>query len=233
MYKSNWFSRAAVIAALASLMMVPLTSIAQTPLDTDAWMTRVDINVSQPWTDSGRDVVAGDSVEILAYGFASGAAGSSQTEWSGPEGTWAGHAPSYPCPNAPFNAVIGRIGDNGTPFYVGRALSMRVESSGRLFLGFNDDIMEGNDGKYIALITADVRSLPLVSGLVIHPTGDQVSLYWNSVDIPQIFYRVYRDSVQTGGYTEFLGSTADTTFVDNDSASLPAGKRFYLVRASR
>lgn len=152
------YGRIVLQSVAALIALFPVLLFAQTPLNIDVWMTRVDVDIHQQWTDTGRDLVAGDSVLILAFGYASGAAGSAQTVWSGPEGTWFSHSPAFPCPNAPFNSVVGRIGVSGTPFYVGRALAFSANTDGRLYLGYNDDIMEGNDGKYIALITEQTHS---------------------------------------------------------------------------
>ena len=44
-------------------------------------------------------------------------------------------------------ALIGKIGPNGDPFFIGddRA-GIRVRGSGRLYLGINDDFLQDNSG---------------------------------------------------------------------------------------
>jgi len=47
-------------------------------------------------------------------------------------------------------ALIGKIGEGGAPFLVGRDLSRPAGSSGRLFLRVNHSVPGGNTGKFAA-----------------------------------------------------------------------------------
>lgn len=52
-----------------------------------------------------------------------------------------------PMPGQPAPALIGRIGDGAAPFIIGaEAGPFRVRSSGRLYLGINDDVLTDNTG---------------------------------------------------------------------------------------
>jgi hypothetical protein len=83
------------------------------------------------WTDSGIDVVAGERLVLKAegeFGFANSGV-------LGPEGMSGTVVEGPPLPDAPFGAVIGRIGD--TLFAVGAGAERIVETGGRLQLGVN------------------------------------------------------------------------------------------------
>jgi hypothetical protein len=55
--------------------------------------------------------------------------------------------PNRPMPNRPGAALIGRVGNNADYFFIGGDNGpIRMRSSGRLFLGLNDDVLEDNTG---------------------------------------------------------------------------------------
>ncbi|MDY7041470.1 MAG: hypothetical protein SVX38_11460 [Chloroflexota bacterium] len=62
----------------------------------------------------------------------------------------------YPLPNRIGGCLIGRIGDDGEPFYVGWGTTVQSNALGRLYLRINDDIVTDNDGH----ITVEVTVLP-------------------------------------------------------------------------
>lgn len=105
----------------------------------------------QSWTDTGIDVVLGKKVAIKATGevFANA------TVSGGPDGV-----PGHPewakynvVPDAQHVALIGKIGEDGTPFLVGADTSFVVRVDGRLFLGPNDKDTRNNRGEFVATIT--------------------------------------------------------------------------------
>jgi hypothetical protein len=57
-------------------------------------------------------------------------------------------APNAPLPNHPAGALIARIGANGSPIIVGNRQSFTANSTGRLYLGINDDYFDDNRGQY-------------------------------------------------------------------------------------
>jgi hypothetical protein len=69
--------------------------------------------------------------------------------------------------------------------------------------------------------------------LTVVPYGDHMRLRWRSVPEPAILYHVYRDSLVAGQFTELVGTTMDTVFVDSGAVVSPQLKRFYLVKSAR
>jgi hypothetical protein len=98
------------------------------------------------WKDTGIDVRAEQSIFFSASG---------RVRWGpnrqdGPEGER--NSPrndNRPIPNRPAAALIGRIGEGDAPFFIGDDQeAIRVRSSGRLFLGVNDDYLKDNTGSF-------------------------------------------------------------------------------------
>ncbi len=95
------------------------------------------------WQSTGLKLNAGDRFTITARG-----------EWSyspvvgltGPEGGLS--APSYyPLPYARGGALIGKVGEDGEPFYVGRRTTSAAVEAGLLYLRINDDLLGDNQGQ--------------------------------------------------------------------------------------
>jgi hypothetical protein len=100
------------------------------------------------WNDTGIEVRAGQTVYFEATG---------QVRWGkdrrdGP----GGERNSPPNPNRPMGnrnaaALIGKIGDD--LFYIGDDSGpMRMRSSGRLYLGINDDVLSDNSGNFRVVV---------------------------------------------------------------------------------
>lgn len=105
---------------------------------------QVSVSATVPWTDTGIDVRAGQTLQFNASG---------QVRWGrdrrdGPGGE--NNSPfnqARPLPNRPGAALIGRIG--GDVFFIGAGQgSIRVRNSGRLELGINDEYHEDNSGSF-------------------------------------------------------------------------------------
>jgi hypothetical protein len=96
------------------------------------------------WTDAGIDVRAGQQIVFSATGQVrwgpnrrDGAAGERNSPFN----------QGRPMPDRNAAALIGKIGENGDPFFIGDDREpIRVRGSGRLFLGINDDFLEDNSG---------------------------------------------------------------------------------------
>lgn len=106
------------------------------------------------WQSAGVDVAKGDVITLRATG-----------EWQyspfvglhGPEG--GGRpvtVPTYPMSGADGGVLLGRIGDEGATFYVGRGTTMVAQEAGRLYFRINDDLLGDNKGQLA--VTIEVRS---------------------------------------------------------------------------
>ncbi len=139
------FTRAALALSLAAAVVVLAGCGAET-------VTReVEVRATTQWTDTGFDLQGGEKVSIEATGevFANA------TVSGGPDGI-PGH-PGWARYNlvgdAPHAALIGRIGDEGEPFYVGHSFTTTVQQPGELFLGVNDTGYDNNKGAFTATVT--------------------------------------------------------------------------------
>ena len=100
------------------------------------------------WNDTGIDVRAGQTVFFEATG---------QVRWGkdrrdGPAGERnSPNNPNRPMGNRNAAALIGRIG--GDTFFIGDETGpVRLRSSGRLYLGINDDVLTDNSGNFRVVV---------------------------------------------------------------------------------
>ena len=131
----------------------------------DAWLSYACLfsgNFTLPakagWMDSGIDVTAGTELTITAYGEAATA----DLNWypnsfSGPDGQdglGCGDYEVAPPPCAldygPYGALVGKIGNDGEPFFIGANFTFTPTVSGELYLAVNDNLgfYEDNSGAY-------------------------------------------------------------------------------------
>jgi hypothetical protein len=111
----------------------------------------VTVDARKPWTDTGVDLRSGQDVVFSATGTVrwgpnrrDGAAG----ERNSPRN------PGRPMPDRNAAALIGKIGENGDPFFIGdEREAMRLRGSGRLFLGLNDDYLNDNSGSLRVVVS--------------------------------------------------------------------------------
>ena len=108
----------------------------------------ITVSATQRWTDTGIDVSAG---QVISFSTA-GTVTLGDDRPLGPEGDVDGAAsgPRPPMPDRPAGALIGRIGMSpDDTFFIGdEQLPFRVRTSGRLFLGVNDDSPEHDEGAF-------------------------------------------------------------------------------------
>jgi len=119
---------------------------------------RIEVEVSVPgtevWTDTGVDLKPGDLVVIEATGDV--ILGGNGSVHGGPEGN---DDPNIRTNNVEgledenHGALIGGIGEGGTPFLVGTQHGFTVVEEGRLLLGVNDTGTGNNGGAFEAVIT--------------------------------------------------------------------------------
>lgn len=106
----------------------------------------VNVNASQPWTDTGISVRAGQTLYFDATGRVRWGPG----RQDGPEGER--NSPrndNRPIGGRPAGSLIGRIGEDSDYFFIGGDTGpIRVRDGGRLFLGVNDDFLQDNSGTF-------------------------------------------------------------------------------------
>lgn len=111
----------------------------------------VAVNARAAWTDSGLDVRPGQAIYFTATG---------ETRWGPGRRDGAGgergspRNAGRPMPERPAAALIGKIGENGDPFFIGNLTeAIRVRGVGRLYLGINDDFLDDNTGALRVVIS--------------------------------------------------------------------------------
>lgn len=99
----------------------------------DVERATVSVDPKAAWQDSGVYLPAGASARISATGKWS--PWPSAGLWSGPEGNeaWKGQVAFIPA-----SALMGRLGTDGKPFYVGPESEIIAKQNGRLYLAMND-----------------------------------------------------------------------------------------------
>lgn len=142
------------VILIAALFVPTLIAVAAPSQGSDHFRLRADAG----WVDSGFFVEAGQELTLTAHGqaitapinvFDSGSV-------SGPDGQLAicpnyEGSPECAMNNAPFGALVGKIGADGTPFYIGSNLTFVADSSGNLYLAVNDllPFYDDNHGNYM------------------------------------------------------------------------------------
>jgi hypothetical protein len=102
------------------------------------------------WTDTNIDVSSGQNL----YFESSGEIRWGPNRRAGPAGEGnSPNNPSRPLPNRAGAALIGRVGDSRDYFFIGDDReAIRMRSSGRLYLGINDDNLQDNSGYFTVIV---------------------------------------------------------------------------------
>lgn len=137
----------------------------------------INIDVKSLYTPTGVQLDVGDSVLIFADGVASSHMG---YWWHGPEGIGYYNSPdNFPVPDLPVFSLMGKIGENGTPFYIGSSFGFSSNVSGEFFLGVNDYPHTDNVGYWIAWIICNTCSGTTTEINEINPQINNVDLNQN------------------------------------------------------
>jgi hypothetical protein len=106
----------------------------------------IDVPAFDGWTRAGIEVRAGAKVWFEAKGriqWGPGRKDSAGGESGSPRNA------GRPMPSRNAAALIGKIGENGDPFFIGSDTGpIQVRTSGVLFLGINDDYLGDNSGAF-------------------------------------------------------------------------------------
>jgi hypothetical protein len=129
------------------------TGVELTDIALPANSTGIPIILTQPYTDTKITLSQGQNVSIGASGTMNWYTGSCDgTCLSNPVGYLCNRS-SMTVPSLFCYSLIGKIGNDGTPFAVGTSLQFIAPASGELFLGVNDDFYGDNTGSWYAVVT--------------------------------------------------------------------------------
>ena len=102
------------------------------------------------WIDTGISVNGGQNVYFEAVGeirWGPNRRASPAGEQNSPNN------PARPMPNRPGASLIGRVGESQDMFFIGTDHdAIRMRSSGRLYLGINDDNLADNTGYFTVVV---------------------------------------------------------------------------------
>ena len=102
------------------------------------------------WNDTGIDVTSGQTIYLESNGeirWGPGRTARAEGEHNSP------YNAARPMPNRPAAALIGKVGANSDFFFLGNDRGpIRMRSSGRLFLGVNDDYLQDNSGYFRVIV---------------------------------------------------------------------------------
>ncbi|HUM37662.1 MAG TPA: hypothetical protein PLQ85_12395 [Anaerolineae bacterium] len=140
MKKSLWLLPLVLLLVIVGAVMLVRNGIGPVRQET---LAQPRIYAYRDWQSTGLMLHTGDRVYIRARGTWLYTPG----EYHGPEGHAKYRAPNtYPIPAIPGGILLGRIGDAGQPFAVGRGRTVVADREGLLYLRINDDILSDNAG---------------------------------------------------------------------------------------
>jgi Ca2+-binding EF-hand superfamily protein len=113
----------------------------------------VSVSATEAWTDTGLDVRAGDVLRITASGTIGWAPEPGAV--APPAGANGPATDGAPIPRANIGALVGRVGNGRAFLAIASNGTVRVEQSGRLFLGVNDDVLSDNRGSFRVSVTVN------------------------------------------------------------------------------
>ncbi len=144
-------SRNMVLVVL--LLVVVIASVRVQPVKADTQPVWVAADAG--WVETGVTVSADQSVNIVSVGVALTA---NRSQFFGAISGPAGQP--YPCEpdpcalnGGPFGALVGKVGPEGEPFYIGASTGFTPQATGMLYLAVNDflDYYNDNQGGYLVL----------------------------------------------------------------------------------
>lgn len=173
--RSRGASTCVIVFALAILMTGVAPTAAASPPIRNA-DTTVFVSATQAWTDTGIDLSSGP--------IAIDASGSIKIAGSDPGKSPAGETNGVPfdvpgciagegwtVPGAFCWTMVARIGENGQPFEVDNGL-MLTATSGRLYLGVNDNAFGDNSGQWRAVVSVPQSQCPEILFAGVRGSGE-------------------------------------------------------------
>ena len=145
MKRPSWI-KVTLVLCIAIIAAVWLISHNISPRRAES-LSRPRIYAYKDWQSVGLQVNPGDRVDIRAEGQWLYTPG----EYHGPEGHRLYLAPdTYPINATAGGVLLGRIGENGPLYLVGKGRTIIADESGTLYFRINDDILSDNEG-YVSL----------------------------------------------------------------------------------
>lgn len=139
----------AIISNVTSSVASALAPVAQQDLATDR------IYAYRDWQSVGIRVQKDDWITVRAAGTWL----YTPDEYHGPQGHARYAAPNfYPVSGTQGGALIGRIGESGGKFYIGRQTQVIARNEGMLYFRINDDKLTDNDG-FVTVVVEITRSI--------------------------------------------------------------------------
>jgi hypothetical protein len=127
----------------------------------------LEVPVDHSWNDTGVDLERGEMFSVLASGTIDFGAASTDPEGYGPD-TYDQYN-VVPCVD--HASLIGRVGQDGLPFFLGAEAVSVATRSGRLYLGVNDKNIGDNSGTYAVRLTTDIaHDVTMETGVTIPAT---------------------------------------------------------------
>jgi hypothetical protein len=117
---------------------------------------------NKPWTDTGVLLNPGDRVTVSATGTISvtpegrippKSPAGFQSNCTAAAALYGRSPEPYPAPQFHCWALLGRIGPNGAIFEIGATRTVQTKTSGRLYLGVNDNTPQDNSGSWTATVS--------------------------------------------------------------------------------
>jgi len=109
---------------------------------------QVEVSGTKAWTDTGIDVVEGDRVAVKATGVVV----HDSRNGIGPVGFPNIPELVTPLPSENHAGLLGRVTEQGDPFYIGAGTTFTAAQSGRFELGINDGFLGDNRGAFEATV---------------------------------------------------------------------------------
>lgn len=110
----------------------------------------VDVQAADGWVRTGIELRDGQDLWFESRGEVRWGPG--RKDGPGGEGG-SPRNPGRPMPSRAAASLIGKIGENGGPFFIGNDKGpIRVRGRGTLFLGINDDYLQDNSGAFRVIV---------------------------------------------------------------------------------
>jgi hypothetical protein len=143
-----------ILVVMVGVILYLLYADVMTPTHQET-MAQTRIYAYRDWQSTGIRLQAGETAAIYATGEWLYTPG----EWHGAEGHKRYPAPTfYPLSGTPGGVLLGRVGEKGSPQWVGRRGRVYTSEPGMLYLRINDDILTDNQGSLN--VTIEVIAAP-------------------------------------------------------------------------